>query len=328
MKVVVATHGHCFDGLASAVVFTKLMRHLHARGKLTTSSRDPSSLHFEYHACGYGFGQKVCSPSLLTGDINSILDYRFCAHQNVDWYFDHHRTAFGSSEDRDVFDQRRGMGRYFFEPDYSSCTQLIADVAKQHFGCSGELEELIHWADLIDSARFPSAAAAIDRTSPQMQFACVVEQHGNDAFLAEFVKQLESASLLEVASSRSVQERFAPIGLRHAEFQHAVQTHAKSDGRTVYVDLGETPVALIGKFVTYALFPQSTYSVVLARLKRGYKISVGYNPWSGNQLDTDISAICARYGGGGHPVVGGISLADGQGERAREVAREICAELG
>jgi len=42
----------------------------------------------------------------------------------------------------------------------------------------------------------------------------------------------------------------------------------------------------------------------------------------------DIASICARYGGGGHPVVGAISLPPDQLERAREVAREIVLELG
>jgi nanoRNase/pAp phosphatase (c-di-AMP/oligoRNAs hydrolase) len=54
---------------------------------------------------------------------------------------------------------------------------------------------------------------------------------------------------------------------------------------------------------------------------------VGYNPWSGQPLDTDISAICARHGGGGHPVVGGIAFPASEIDRARSVAREITNEL-
>ena len=64
-----------------------------------------------------------------------------------------------------------------------------------------------------------------------------------------------------------------------------------------------------------------------ALLKSGAKVSVGYNPWSGKPLDTDISAICARYGGGGHPVVGAISFTATEVERAREIARAIAEEL-
>src|SRR5690606_14062717 len=102
---------------------------------------------------------------------------------------------------------------------------------------------------------------------------------------------------------------------------------AERRGRVVYVDLTEKPLETIGKFVTYALYPESMYSVVVVRLQRGFKISVGYNPWCGHSLDTDISSICARYGGGGHPVVGGISAADGQRERAQSIAQSIVDEL-
>jgi hypothetical protein len=316
MKVVVATHGHCFDGLASAVVFTKLLRHLHG-----------PDIQFEYHACGYGTGQKIATPSLLNGDINAILDYRFCASESLNWYFDHHRTAFANDEDRAVFAKRQPQGQYFFEPDYSSCTKLIADLAATRFGVTPGLDELVKWADIIDSAAFPSAQAAIDRSAPEMQLVSVVEQHGNDALITDLVRQLETNSLSVVASSEAVRRRFAPIGDRQRVFFEAVSQRAQDGGRAVYVDLTDAAVDLIGKFVTYALFPRSTYSVVVAKLKRGFKISVGYNPWSGNPLDTDISAICARYGGGGHPVVGGISLGDGERDQAQQIASEIYREL-
>jgi hypothetical protein len=95
----------------------------------------------------------------------------------------------------------------------------------------------------------------------------------------------------------------------------------------VFVDLTETVLDTVGKFVTYALFPDSVYSVIVGLLKSGPKISVGYNPWSGRPLDTDISAICARYGGGGHPVVGGIAFGQHEVERARVVAQQIATEL-
>jgi len=40
-----------------------------------------------------------------------------------------------------------------------------------------------------------------------------------------------------------------------------------------------------------------------------------------------INEICERYGGGGHPVVGAVSLPRAELERARTIAAEIVAEL-
>jgi nanoRNase/pAp phosphatase (c-di-AMP/oligoRNAs hydrolase) len=57
------------------------------------------------------------------------------------------------------------------------------------------------------------------------------------------------------------------------------------------------------------------------------KISVGYNPWSGQERRHDISQICRRYGGGGHAVVGAIAISPGETEKAKKIALDIVAEL-
>ena len=58
------------------------------------------------------------------------------------------------------------------------------------------------------------------------------------------------------------------------------------------------------------------------------KISIGYNPWSPIPRKHNIAAICERHGGGGHPVVGAISLAPDQLAKARDIARAVVTELG
>jgi hypothetical protein len=317
MRFVVATHGHCFDGLSSAVVFTRLQKELGAQGAS-----------FEYRTCGYGAGQARAEEKLLTGDRNAILDYRFCASEKLSWYFDHHRTAFGSEQDREYFESRTSGGQFFFDSAYSSCTKLIADLARERFGVAmPDLAELVKWADMVDAARFASAEDAVSRTSPIMQLVSVVEHYGDDAFFKDLVPALLTRPLAEVASSKTVINRYKPLGKKHERFVSRVQQKSERLGRVVFVDLTESVLESVGKFVTYALFPDSVYSVVVGLLKNGPKISVGYNPWSGRPLDTDISAICARYGGGGHPVVGGISFPSAAIEEARQVARSIALEL-
>jgi nanoRNase/pAp phosphatase (c-di-AMP/oligoRNAs hydrolase) len=43
--------------------------------------------------------------------------------------------------------------------------------------------------------------------------------------------------------------------------------------------------------------------------------------------EIDIGALCARYGGGGHAVVGGITLGADELPRARETLAKLVAEL-
>jgi nanoRNase/pAp phosphatase (c-di-AMP/oligoRNAs hydrolase) len=56
-------------------------------------------------------------------------------------------------------------------------------------------------------------------------------------------------------------------------------------------------------------------------------LSIGYNPWSPAPRRHDIAAICERHGGGGHPVVGAISLTADRAEEARTLAHSIADEL-
>jgi hypothetical protein len=75
------------------------------------------------------------------------------------------------------------------------------------------------------------------------------------------------------------------------------------------------------------LFPGCRYTVGLTGGASRVKISVGSNPWPPTPRTHNIAAICERYGGGGHPVVGAVSLPPGDVDRARTIAREIVAEL-
>jgi hypothetical protein len=96
----------------------------------------------------------------------------------------------------------------------------------------------------------------------------------------------------------------------------------------VLVDLSAVLLDVAGKFVTYALFPESSYSVLLSRSKSKCKISIGYNPWAPRPRTHNIAQICERHGGGGHPVVGAISLAADKVEEAKALAASIAEELG
>jgi hypothetical protein len=316
-RVVVGTHGHCFDGLASATVFSRVFSHVHDR-----------PVEFTYHALGYGCGQQAASEGLFTGDDNVILDYRFFPSERLTWYFDHHATAFATEADRSIFEEQKGSRQFFFDPSFSSCTRLVAQIAQERFECDlEELAEVIRWADRIDSASFANPNDAIDRSHPVMQLASVVEQYCDDDFLNTFVPLLLSRPLAEVAELGRVKQLYRPLRRRFERFAARVERRAQPMGRTVYVDLSDEISDTFGKFITYALYPQAQYSVVLVRMKNALKISVGHNPWSGSALDNDISALCARHGGGGHRYVGGIAFPPSDLTRAQTVAKQLVAEL-
>jgi hypothetical protein len=323
--LLVATHGHCFDGMASAALFVHLVRSLEG-------GRAPA---FRYKSFGYGPGLRMIPEAWLDGDDNAILDFRYTPSKKVGWYFDHHVTGFGSDAERDAAlagalpPGAAGAGpRVFYEPTYSSCTKLIADVSRAHFGVDpSALDELVRWADVIDAARFDSAEAAVDRSEPVLQLAGVVEHHGDTAFLASVMPALLEQGLAAFARSERVRSLWSPIEQANQAFRERVAARAKTMGRAVLVDLSDAPQDVGVKFVTYALFPTSVYSVMLVRGKQHYKLSIGYNPWCGAPRDRDIAPICQRYGGGGHPAVGAASFPLDARDKAREAALAVAKEL-
>jgi hypothetical protein len=291
---------------------------------------------FAYHASGYGPGQNGVDPKTLDGDVNAILDFRFSVAPQLTWYFDHHVSAFATPEERAVYERTASevgaARRMFHDGTYSSATKLIADVGRDRFGLDpAPTEDLVKWADMIDSAAFPDAKMAVERKEPELQLMTVVEHMGNDAFLSKMVPRLLESSLFDVARSDDVAQAYQPLRVAHEAFVNLVEKRSEIVGSpvggVVLVDLADEVIEVAGKFVTYALHPESAYSVLLSRSRTKCKISIGYNPWSPVPRRHNIAAICERHGGGGHPVVGAISLpADGVDD-AKRLARSLAEEL-
>ncbi len=320
-KVVVATHGHCFDGMCSAVMFTRLLRHIHP----------DEALSFSYRAMGYGPGENGVDPKIMDGDENAILDFRFSPAPQLTWYFDHHVSAFPTKADQVAYESRSkesAARTMFHDGGYGSCTKLIADIGHARFGLdvSGDAD-LVRWADMIDSAAFPSADMAVARAEPVLHLMTVVEHAGGDAFLQAMVPRLLNEPLEEIARGQDIEAQYAPLAAQHDGFVELIKTHARVVGPVVVVDLSPVVIEVAAKFVTYSLWPGSAYSVVLSRSASKCKISIGYNPWSSIERKHNIAAICERHGGGGHPVVGAISLPADQIARARQLTNEIVEEL-
>jgi hypothetical protein len=332
--VVVATHGHCFDGMASAAAFTRLFSRLHPG----VASR------FVYRACDYGPGESAVPLAWLIGEENAILDFRYTAAPTLTWYFDHHATAFRTPEDRAHFDAGNPPRRYY-EPAYPSCTKLIADVGRAQFGIDLDepgdssvppgggggaqgLGALVSWADMIDSARFASAEAALARSEPELQLMTVVEHHGDDTFLADVIPRLLERSPAEVAHDDDIQARFRPLAEKRARVLERMRSRSVPRGSVAFCDLSDEPTEVAEKFAMYALFPEASYSVVLSKTPGRARISIGYNPWVGAPRTHNIGEICRRHGGGGHPVVGAITLGGAEAATAPALCESIIAELG
>jgi hypothetical protein len=316
-NVVIGYHGHCFDGMCSAAVLTRLLRAV-----------EPGPLEISYRGLDHQPGGSHVPEAVLAGELNCVVDFRYTASPKLDWYFDHHVSGIVGDEERAHFDADRG-GHKFFDPSYGSCCKLIADVATQRFGLDlTPLAELVHWADVVDAARFRDAQQAVELKEPALRLMTVVEAHGNDKFIAPRVRELsEGATLAQLADAPDVKRLLEPLLAMHDKNCRAIRERAVITDAVVRFDLAGSGDDRYNKFIPYWLFPTARYCVAVTASKSRAKVSVGSNPWAPVPRTHNIAELCARYGGGGHPVVGAVSLAPDQLERARQIATEISAEL-
>ena len=144
---------------------------------------------------------------------------------------------------------------------------MIADISRDKFGLTDNptLTELVRWADIIDAARFPSAEMAVMRADPALWLMTVVENYGDEAFLSRMIPRLLDEPLDEIAKSPEIQAKWIPLRDAHLAFIELVRGKSQEIDRVVYVDLSANEIDVVGKFVTYALFPKSVYSVMISR---------------------------------------------------------------
>lgn len=313
-QVRVFFHNHCFDGSASAAVFTALYRH--ARGNAA----------FSY----YGLTHKATGlfdGADFSGGDNAIVDFKYSADPRVTWWFDHHQSAFLSPDDAADF-RRDKSGQKFYDPGYGSCTQFIADIGKKQFGFDpAPLKELIHWADIIDRARFPSAEAAVQLKEPALKLALAIEGSTNPELLRRLIPDYLAASLPELLERDYVKRELEPLLERHWQSLEIIRRRLDCRDGVIAFDLSDLDMEGYNKFIPYYFCPQGVYSVGVSRSQYRMKISVGSNPWySGDNL-VNLAELCERYGGGGHARVGAISSPPDQPEAARRIAAEVVTYL-
>ncbi len=315
MKLRLLYHGHCFDGVASAAVFSRFyLDRLHPDAQIQYGGL--------LHRPGALFDD-----TMFDGDENAVVDFKYSNSDKLTWWFDHHQSAFLTPEDEAHF-RRDTSGQKFLDATRKSCTEFIADVACERFGFKDlRLDPLVHWAHIIDGAFYESAAQCVNLREPALQLMQVIESDPDDAFIEEIIRDLTVRSLDEVALSDKVQQKFQPILAAHLQTLELVRRKANYAHGVVQFDLVDDGIEGFNKFIPYFLYPETTYSVALTRGAQRTKISVGSNPWAPRPRTHNIATICERYGGGGHAVVGAVSLGTNEVERGREIMSEIVAEL-
>nr|MDQ3373356.1 phosphoesterase [Acidobacteriota bacterium] len=315
MKLRILYHGNCFDGVSSAAVFSKFY-----------SAKINQNAEIFYtptmHRAGNAFDEKQ-----FDGDENAIVDFKYSADERLTWWFDHHQSAFLKPEDEAHFRADKS-GKKFLDINSKSCAEFIARVAKEKFDFEDEsLVELIHWARIIDGALYDSPGQCVELRSPALKLMQIIEGEKDEKFVEKIIRDLTEKSLDEIVGSKEIQAKLEPIVERHWKNVEIIKQNSVYARGVVSFDLVESGIDGYNKFIPYYFYPQTTYTVSLSRSSFRTKISVGSNPWSPRPRLHNIAEICERYGGGGHAVVGAISLAPEELDKGKKFMLEIIKQL-
>jgi hypothetical protein len=309
-------HDACFDGTTSAALFAAFYR----------DAIDP-----EVDVQPIGMVHRDGDPFegiALDANDHACVDFRFCADPRMRWWFDHHPTAFQPPSLRAVF-EREHLPTWFFDPTAASCAGLIGRVLEATWGwkAPARLVEAVGWADTIDAARFASAADAVALELPAQRLAAWLAHGRSPVDTAHYVEWLSRGSLAEVAARPELAAQLAVVAVERARELEAVGKLGVWHGDVVVFDRFAELGARSPGFLGYLLYPSCVYAVSGTRVAQNIKISVGVNPWTTEPRRHDIGELCARFGGGGHAAVGGVTLRPDELVRARDTMSAIVAEL-
>jgi len=315
VKLRLCFHDRCFDGAASAAVFTRFYR---------------ERIHPDAQIYYTGMTHKASHPfedGIFDGDENAIVDFKYSSSPLLTWWFDHHQSAFLTPQDAEHF-RRDRSGKKFYDPEYKSCTKFLADIASEKFGFNADpLAELIHWGNIIDGAQFATPEIAVGLAEPAMQLALVIEAAPEADLVPKLIPFLATISLAEMVQLPMVQKHLASLLERHRRSLNILRERTESHDGVIYFDVSDLDLEGYNKFIPYFLYPDAIYSVGVSASPMRTKVSVGTSPWKEISADVNLASLCEKYGGGGHARVAAISLGPGDLVHARQVAREIAATL-
>ena len=308
-------HDNCFDGVSSAALFSRFYREVID----TSVTIVPVGM---AHRIGDPFAEVA-----FDADDHACVDFRFSAEPALRWWFDHHATAFQPPELRSIFEERH-RATHIFDPAAPSCAGLIERTLGHAWAWQPppHLREVARWANRVDALDYKSAAEAVALTAPAQQVAVFLGSATSED-TARCIGWLEQQSLEEVATRPEVAAAAARMLSEREGTLGDLRRTAVRRGEVVVIDLLDSPGSRAPGLLAYHEFPTCRYVVSAVATPTAVRISAGHNPWIGAPSAHHLGELCQRYGGGGHAVVGGVTLAPQEVERGRQVLQALAEAL-
>ena len=258
----------------------------------------------------------------LRGDVSFVLDYIF--HPQATYWFDHHQTGLNG------YDGPLDPNRHFFNPEKTSCALLIWEVLYNTFNYRNlNFQNLVKWADKIDSAQF-SLEELINCEEKALKIHLSLGIEADNAYLIELTRLFIHYQDYLISSQTHlpliVWWRFEKAKKMRTEVMEEFKKKAIFDPESKMVFFTMSQDFLICRWAPYYFYPECLYVVGILFMRNGrYMIIVNTNPWRQSKQFINLGALCASYGGGGHPRVGAITV--NTASEAQSISEKIISFL-
>ncbi len=256
-------------------------------------------------------------------DIITNLPY----HPNAFMWFDHHISEAVRNQ------QISFRGRCEVAPS-------TARVVYDYYAAQGKAEKLERFKPLLKEVdKFDAAQLTPeDVTNPQgwMLLSYIMDprtglgkQHdyqvSNKELMAKMIDWMEKYSLEEILELPDVKERIKRYKEDEQNFKEALLKHSRQEESVVITDFRNVVAPVGNRFLIYTLFPTANISVRIMDGKQNETVvvAVGHSIFN-RTAKTDVGALMAKYGGGGHSGAGTCQLPVSQAnEKIAQIIEEI-----
>lgn len=304
---VLYVHFPCFDGIISAVLTLLFLEHQDWKFK----SIEPVN-----YALRNEWLHRHLAPK------SAVVDFLY--HPEAVFWVDHHQTSFINQQLWEDYQARSGDWRVY-DNGSGSCALLLWRKFGGFFAADSRLEEMVKWADKIDSASYDSVEEALFGHHPALVLSSSLAVKADDQYCRFLIGNLRAQSLQAVAASKEVQSRFMQArALTDLGMQRVHETiHLES---SVAVFEAEEKGTLINRYVPYYYYPSARYSIALVRSEKAIKITAMRNPWLHFE-SINLGAFMQKFGGGGHQRVGSLVLPLEREKESQGIVEELLTEL-
>lgn len=244
---------------------------------------------------------------VTSNDIITNLPY----HPDAGMWFDHHASEASRNEDM-MF-----KGRFAVAPS-------AARVVYDYYVLQGKGEKLAKYQELLievdksDSANLEPD----DVTNPKgwILLSYLMDprtglgksrdyQISNKELMMKLVDWINQKTPDEILNENDIKERVERYRQDEKTFKEVQAKHSRQDGNVVITDFRGIDAPVGNRFLIYTQFPTANISIRIMDGRKGEfcAIAVGHSIFN-RTSKTDVGALMAKYGGGGHRGAGTCQL--------------------